>query len=152
MGEGPSRVLALLTACCYGATTIGPEACVCWEVVYDEEQVDVAPVDPASIEPWPEMCVDCAYRPDSPERSDDERYAHAEMLDELPHGDVPFWCHRGMRKVKEWRHPSGIVVQADGDYYEPPQRDGVPFQYDGTPARQCAGWATRHELAKRGAL
>lgn len=144
--DGPARVLARLLGCCYASVEDGPASCTCWEVVFDSDQVVVeTPVALGDIEPWPDMCGDCAYRPDSPERNGDERYDHGELLDELPDGEVPFWCHRGMRKVKEWRHPLGIVIAADGDYYVPVQADGVPYQTDGSPARQCAGWAARRK-------
>lgn len=147
-GDGAIRVLAKLVDCCIGSANGGPGACTCWEVEYDQEQTP--PGEPA-VEVWPSMCDDCAYRPDSPERQHDDRYV------EPPDNGEPFWCHRGMRKVRDWRHPAGIFVEADGDYYAPPGRyleaewlDGritrtaVPFQANGEPAKRCAGWAA-HE-------
>lgn len=129
--------------CCMGAAEYGFDRCTCWEPVYDLEQSTTPRPD---IEPGPatrsEMCVDCAFRPDSPERSGDERYDHADGdLSDLTH----FWCHQGIRKPIAWRHPAGITVTCDVDAYDPPVRiiDGepVPLKADSTPADRCAGFA-----------
>lgn len=143
------RVLAGLVSCCYGAAEDGPTACTCWEPEFelDQEPIDTTLV-PATRSA---MCADCAYRPDSPERSGDDRYMCASE-DGLP--DVPvastFWCHQGMRKPLRWRHPLGIVVECTGDFYKPPiaEIDGqaVPFKADGTPGDRCAGWAAHRRL------
>lgn len=147
---GALRILAKLADCCAGAIENGPVHCTCWEPEYDRRQV--AELKPPAIAAWPTMCDDCAYRSSSPENHGDDRYT------ERPeHGTQPFWCHRGMRKVVGWRHPAGIYIEADGDYYEPPgrmlvttkfagavaERTPVPYQADGQPAKQCAGWAAR---------
>jgi hypothetical protein len=135
------RVLVGLATCCIGAMEDGPASCTCWEVVYDREQ---SPINRAS-DPTTrsKMCEDCAYRPDSPERSEDDRYIQ-------PHEDpeVPFWCHQGMRKEIEYRHTTlGIVVPASGDFYKPPIREGVPYMADGSAGQRCAGWAAKRRQA-----
>lgn len=146
--DGAMRILTELAMCCLPAIEEGPSRCTCWETEYDEPQSEVG--NPA-IDVWPSMCDDCAFRPDSPERNGDDRYVE-------PHENEPFWCHRGMRKVTGWRHPAGIFVEADGDYYGPParilelpsgKRAAVPFRADGTPAQLCAGWSARQRAADR---
>lgn len=137
--------------CCYGSAEDGPSACTCWEPVYDLEQAPPAPtvamggdmpLDSYDIRTRAEMCADCAFRPDSPERQGDDRYNHAsdDELRELDH----FWCHQGMRKPVAYRHPYGITLTADHDAYDPPQRTvgniRVPFKADGTPGDRCAGF------------
>lgn len=135
------RQLAQLAHCCLGAAENGPGSCSCWEPEYDLEQsaelrTDLEPVN-ATV-----MCGDCAYRPDSPERTGDPRYSQ-------PPGTAhPFWCHAGMRKPLRWRHPAGITVEATTDGYEPPIRDGIPYRADGTPGARCAGWTARAEVAR----
>lgn len=139
-----ARALVALLGCCIDAAEEGPEACTCWEPEYDQEQ---QPIDRTTVPGTrATMCEDCAYRPDSPERTGDQRYSHTDPDDyDTPlalakRGDV-FWCHQGMRKPVRWRHPSGLTVDADVDAYAPPIREGVPFQADGQPGLRCAGWA-----------
>lgn len=154
------RLLAQLKECCLGAFEEGPQACTCWEPVYDHDQA--TPDETAVPTTRKSMCEDCAFAPGSPERSGDERYSHSdEDLTTLDN----FWCHQGMRKPIRWRHASlGIEVPADTDAYEPPRRilviDGekvaVPYKADGSPGERCAGWAAHqraraHELARSGA-
>jgi hypothetical protein len=114
--------------------------CTCWVPEYDLEQTEPTAAEPATRLV---MCSKCAYKPTSPERSGDPSYELSDS--ELPAGDVPFWCHEGMRKPLRWRHPLGIVIEATGDYYDPPMiLDGaqpVPYKADGTPGDRCAGWA-----------
>lgn len=134
-------VLVRMASCCYGAVEDGPSGCTCWTPVYDRDQ---ATPDPTVAPKVREQCDDCAFRSDSPERTGDDRYV---STDDVPVGQ-PFWCHRGMRKPVAWRHPAGIVVEVDGDFYEPPQRRvgrlGVPYKADGSPGDICAGWAARN--------
>lgn len=142
----PSSALRKLTElmhCCMGAATSGPDSCTCWEVVeWSDDQVD----PDTSIEPAvrTKMCADCAFRPDSPERSGDERYTGGDgTLFELDN----FWCHEGIRKPLRWRHRSGITIEvADVDDYTPVIIDGVPYKADGTPGDRCAGHAA-HQRA-----
>jgi hypothetical protein len=148
------RVLSRLTSCCEGAAYDGPTACTCWEAEYDAEQVP--PDEAAEPVTRAEMCADCAFRPDSPERSGDDRYEHSDGdLAGLDH----FWCHQGMRKPARWRHPLGITVEADVDAYNPPRRvrevDGervaVPYKANGSPGDRCGGFDAwkRLRLAER---
>jgi hypothetical protein len=123
--------------CCAGAAEWGPGRCTCWDPVYDLEQAE--PRTDEVPETRSQMCGDCAYRPDSPERQAD------------PYGMIGlpnFWCHRGMRRPKEWRHPDGRVRRADPANYQPPIVDGVAYRADGHPAARCGGWAAeQRELA-----
>lgn len=138
--EPVGRLLAELAHCCLGAVEGGPGSCTCWEPEYD---LDQAPIRPGQPTARTKMCDDCAFRPDSPERTGDDRYTHVgEDLAALPN----FHCHQGLRRPVRWRHPLGIVIEADTDGYAPPIRDGVPYKADGTPADMCAGWAA-HQLA-----
>lgn len=141
------RVLTQLAHCCLGAVEGGPVDCSCWEPVYDRDQQapDLAP-EPGTR---PAMCEDCAFRPDSPERTGDPNYSLSGeegygVLDLGPR--ETFWCHQGMRKPTAWRHATlGITVAASGDYYQPPLRERdaevVPYKADGSPGDRCAGWA-----------
>jgi len=122
--------------CCMGDAEDGPAHCTCWEPVYDLEQ---QPIDP-SIEPTTRRarCIDCAFRPDSPER------AQGDDVEALPN----FWCHQGIRRPIAYRHPDGRMrpVEDSADYRPPmgkvaPTGEQVPYRADGTPAERCAGWA-----------
>lgn len=135
--------------CCIQADERGPAACACWEPVYDLAQAEpdraVTPVTRSR------MCGDCAYRPESPEKTGDARYqGDPAELERLAREDR-FWCHTGMRQPVAWRHPNGALIpdRHDGNY-EPPVIDGVPFKADGTPGELCAGWdARRRALTAR---
>lgn len=155
-GETPApvaQILLGLASCCPGAVEEGPHACSCWDPVYDLEQQPSAEV----LQPGQrtEMCDDCAYRPDSPERNGSEEQEHSEpgALDDVARGPRPFWCHQGMRKPTAYKHATlGIVVPVDVDAYRPPmvELDGlrVPLKADGTAGDRCAGWlARRQQLA-----
>lgn len=127
--------------CCYGAAVYGPERCTCWEPVYDLEQRAPRPAAPAVR---PTACADCAYRPDSPERSGARGYAgDVDTLDELVEAGQPFYCHQGIRRPVRLRHPEGVEVDGHPADYDPPLVGGVPYRADGTPAEVCAGWAAR---------
>jgi hypothetical protein len=143
--------------CCYGRTVNGPTACTCWRPVYDHEQ---QPVDQTKLAELAaggppitraRMCADCAYRPNSPEKSGDPTYAgDAETLEALAVKAERFWCHEGMRIPTKWIHPSGAEAPGHAGSYKPPTDTalGVPFRADGTPAELCAGWdARRRALA-----
>lgn len=75
-------------------------------------------------------CVDCAFRPDSPEH-ENFRTMEGIMLSVVD--DVPFYCHQGMH------------VTADGRYI-PHNRDakGAPV---GHPV--CAGWRAARAKVER---
>lgn len=126
----PRDNLIQYVVCCAGAAMGGARGCTCWEPVYDLQQFP--PDTSIEHETRTVMCGDCAYRPDSPEREGDP-YA---LLD-LP----SFWCHKGIRRPKEWRHPDGRVRAGDPADYQPPIVGEVPYRADGRPAAQCGGWA-----------
>jgi hypothetical protein len=133
--------------CCIGAAEEGVDACTCWEPIYDLEQQPTIAISVDHIRTRDEMCADCAFRPDSPERQGDERYNQNsdEALRALDH----FWCHQGMRKPVAYRHTHyGITLEADHDAYDPPKvivgagddRIAVPFKASGAPGDRCAGF------------
>jgi hypothetical protein len=124
-----------------GSAVNGPTGCTCWKAVYDQDQAapqrDIEPVARA------EMCVDCAFRPGSPERSNDPDALDEELLDDLVYSGKPFWCHQGMRRPVRYEHSSGAVVEASPLEYAPPQEGDRPYKADGRPADLCAGWMAR---------
>lgn len=150
------RGLAIIVAgspwsCCPAADSKGPLACTCWRPVYDRDQSDPDPkavvglaLGEVELPQRPLMCGDCAYRPDSPERTGDAQYNSSPgELDRLARAER-FFCHDGMRKPVAWRHPCGlrIATVSDGDY-QPPIVEGVPYRADGRPGLLCAGWHAR---------
>lgn len=120
--------------CCTGAWLDGAPGCTCWVPAFDREQQRADP--DRRVTTRSKQCVDCAYRPDSPEMKADP-YALLDL--------DSFWCHQGMRRPKEWRHPDGRVRPGDPGDYQPPMVGGVAYRADGHPAQRCAGWA-RHRL------
>jgi hypothetical protein len=126
--------------CCMGAAVWGPQSCTCWRPVYDVEQ---QPPRPGASDCQPRPCADCAYRPGSPERADDEQVAGDQAtLDRLVVSGQPFYCHAGMRREIALVHePTGVRVDRGPESYAPPTVDGVPFRADGAPALLCGGWA-----------
>lgn len=136
-------------ACCEGSGISGPRFCTCWRQVYDLEQTRPDPMAvkllAAGIEPVTRktMCGDCAYRPDSPERTGLSGYVGDAAELERIAAEAQFWCHQGMRRAVAWRHPSGVEVTGHPAGYQPPVVDGVPYQADGRPGELCAGWAAR---------
>lgn len=120
--------------CCAGAAARGPQSCTCWTPIFDLEQAP--PRTELEVETRPKECGDCAYKPGSPEREADP-YA----LMDLPN----FFCHRGIRRPKEWRHPDGRVRPGDPANYMPPIVAGIPYRADGRPAARCGGWAASQE-------
>lgn len=144
--------------CCIGAAEYGKRRCTCWERVYDVEQkpwcgdATRLPVRRAT------MCVDCAYRDDSPEANGDPNQEHSDPgdLDEVALG-AEFVCHQGMRRVVKLVHPSGLEYVPKGMWYDPPHRPGprdsrlaaIPLKADGTPADLCRGVQCRREALDR---
>jgi hypothetical protein len=148
---GPSHAVKLprlSSACCYGYAMDGPQACTCWESVFDLEQAEPIIGPPA---PRPARCRDCAWNPDSPERNNGAGYgATGGELIELAYDSVPFFCHQGIRRSLFLRHPRHRNQIADHPAsYRPPIVDGVPYKANGEPADICAGWtaARRRALA-----
>lgn len=137
-------------ACCMGAAMRGPNSCTCWQPVYDLDQADPDPnavqLLAGGIEPntRTQMCVDCAYRPGSPEKSGDPTYqGDGDELERIAREDR-FWCHQGTRRPVRWVHPSGVEVPGHPGSYRPPIIGAVPYKADGSPSDLCAGWAARH--------
>ncbi len=146
MGEGHDLPDAGQGMCCMGAAALGPTRCTCWTRVYDQPQ---APPCEGPMRVRDRMCDDCAFRPDSPERSGDARYQHSseEELAELAFEH--FACHQGMRRVLRVVHPSGVAVESIDGAYAPPNAC-APTRADGTPAELCAGWWAARQRMERG--
>lgn len=140
------------STCCMGAIHDGPSACTCWVPVFNAEQQppdeETAHLLAAGIKPSVRpggMCGNCAYRPDSPEKTGDPNYhGDADQLEAWAANGDRFWCHDGLLTVTEWVHePSGTRIPATTQTYTPPQRDGVPYRTDGNAGYLCAGWDAR---------
>lgn len=137
--------------CCMGAAVYGPGRCTCWEPVYDQEQA------PPDLEAPPnlakECCDDCAYRVDSPERSGAEGYQNNEAgdLEAMAASEKGiFYCHKGMRRIVKYRHPSGVEIDAHPAEYRPAQSGCQAFKADGSPADVCAGWLAEARKERHG--
>lgn len=143
--------LGLAIPCCDGVAFRGSYACTCWIPVYDRHQA-AALMGESRIRET--MCADCAFRPASPERSGDTRYAHAGDgdLDELPHRmEATFYCHQGMRRIVAYIHgTTGYVhrVETDG-YYAPLELGDRAYKANGAPAEVCAGFHAARALILR---
>lgn len=132
--------------CCESAVYRGLAHCTCWEPIYDVAQMP--PMTDTVPGVMTEKCHDCAFRPGSPERSDeylrDELYA-------LPAKGEPFWCHQGLRQPARWRHKTlGLEVPGDPADWQPPIVDGVPYLADGRAGNLCAGWVALRLAAVQG--
>lgn len=128
--------LPQFTYCCYGAVDGGARFCTCWTPVWDLEQQE--PDLTARVPTRGRPCDDCAYREGSPERKTD-----AYALLDLP----VFWCHKGMRRPRSWRHPDGRVRPGYPADYQPVfharpdvAERKVPYKANGQPALRCGGW------------
>jgi hypothetical protein len=110
------------------------------------EVVEGLPQIPVPVQ----MCGDCAYRGDSPEKRGEDGYAgNAELLERLAAEGEPFYCHAGIRLRVGWAHPSGVgFAPAKGDY-DPPIVGAVPYQADGSPGFVCGGWLLRAATLRR---
>lgn len=130
--------------CCMGSAVYGPTRCTCWEIEYDQPQ---QPLSEAETVTRSEMCADCAFRPDSPERTGDERYNHSDDISVLTEPGRTFVCHQGMRRAIALIHPDDstrISLEHLGSY-KPTLKEGLAYKADGTPADRCTGWAARSE-------
>ena len=129
--------------CCMGSAVYGPGRCTCWVTEYDQPQ---APQVEGPMRVRDRMCADCAFRPGSPERSGDQRYAHSDEdgLEDALRGE--FACHQGMHRRVRLVHPSGAVLELGEMCYAPPNPNR-PARADGTPAELCAGWAAARRTA-----
>ena len=124
--------------CCAGSAFRGPGDCTCWEPVFDRIQDLIVAGPPETRR---EMCGDCAFRKDSPER----------RRGEDPGALGSFWCHQGVRRAIAYVHPDGRrreVAEPDGVPldYQPVQRPGLIFRADGQPGQRCAGWARANRV------
>ena len=123
------------------------DRCACWEPVYDVD--DALPMLSERPAVRTVMCGDCAFRPDSPERNGDPRYGNSspEELEEIVAGDAPFYCHKGMRRIVRFVHPTGAVyVPPTG--FDPQIYNGGAYKANGRPADLCAGFVqARLDLA-----
>jgi hypothetical protein len=143
-------------ACCMGSAMQGAKGCTCWRAEHDVVQQPLRrELVARGLRPRGAMCPDCAFRPGSPERRGDARFAHSgegELEDLAAHHR--FTCHMGTRRRLALVHPSGTRVEGGPGDYDPPIEGGIPFKADGTPADLCAGWiAARKALdAERAAL
>lgn len=127
--------------CCHGAAIRGPAACTCWTAIYDVDQAQPRPLtEPGDLQPRPQMCGDCAFRKDSPERADEWS---EEALLALADAGQPFWCHDGMRRPTHWAHPDGRTISGDPADWHPAKLGAIPYRADGRPALLCAGWTAR---------
>lgn len=127
--------------CCIGDAVYGSGRCTCWESVYDAEQAD--PIE-SVLKVRSEMCADCAFRPDSPERSGDVRYRNSDGLSDLLESGRTFACHQGMRRRVALVHPDGSRISLEHlGSYAPAVSEGWAFRADGSPADICAGWDSR---------
>lgn len=144
--EDPDRWPADFFPCCWGvAIYFDLSRCQCWEPVYADAQAAPQLVDgPADCPTQTAMCGDCAFRKDSPERS--EEWTEESLL-RLADTGAPFWCHDGMRVPVAFRHPVLGEVPADPAGYTPAVVAGVPYRADGTPGLLCSGWAHRASRA-----
>lgn len=136
-----------MLGCCEGAAYRGLSGCTCWEPIWNvEQQPPRLPVEPEQLMPRARLCGDCAFRKDSPERATE--YKQETLLGLADRGE-PFWCHDGMRRPEQWRHPaSGVVIDGDTADWQPAIVHAVPFRADGRPALLCAGWAARAARAR----
>lgn len=104
---------------CYGCALDGPEACYEFNL---PSEVHAACVDEArrlAAARAGEPCHDCAFRPGSPERREDD------MIERLVRSAKPFRCHQAM--------------PLDGRGRVPMLGDFAPLDPDAYPV--CAGWA-----------
>lgn len=137
--------------CCMGYAANGHGGCTCWDPVYDQK---TKKHDGSMPGQRTTMCHDCAYRKGSPERTGQEGYQGSEEDLELAAlKGQPFYCHQGTAKTLQYRHPSGMTIEAHpADYdWRIVERAGVrfPLKADGSAQSICAGYlAKRRALAK----
>ncbi len=141
--NNPQRLIDLTPElpCCYGHAMNGPAGCTCWRAVYN---VDAEPMRAGPMGRRQQMCADCAYRPDSPERQATTGAAcSAEEPGGLPVVPGVFVCHQGMKVQIGVRHestgvfvaePPGVVASYDGRTWA-----GRAWKANGEPADLCAG-------------
>ena len=127
--------------CCASVAYQGLDHCTCWDPVYARVHEPIVAGPPETRR---EMCGDCAFRRNSPER----------RRGEDPEGLGNFWCHQGVRRAIAYVHPDGrrrAVVDDEGVPmgYDPVPRPGLIFRADGQPGQRCAGWARANRVWRR---
>jgi hypothetical protein len=130
--------------CCVGNDVYGPERCTCWVPVFDLEQStelqEIA--SPLDCDERDKLCGDCAFRPDSPERSDNDGFTEDTLFDMTRSGGRQmFFCHQGVRRAIRYEHPDGRVIEAGPGDYQPVYTGPVPHRADGRAGEVCAGYA-----------
>lgn len=143
--------------CCYGAIFRGPGGCTCWEPVHVPRS---APLPPTDLVARDQRCVDCAFRPDSPERADGTLDRVLDQIEDHP--GRPFFCHQGLTPIVEYRHPSGAVYRPQDlpsaaglppmDYQPRLNSAGRPCRDDGSQQDVCAGWVAEVRRSGREGL
>lgn len=125
--------------CCWTAAETDGKACECWEEIYWPPPTPDILAGPMATRT--RLCHDCAYRPGSPERAEED----GEQLDAVLY--QPFTCHQGMPVLVGYRHPQidGLSMLARGlhdrDNFGPVTRGAQAWKANGSPAELCAGWA-----------
>lgn len=131
--------------CCIGNDVYGPDRCTCWTPVFELDQQQPQPPQRAEdITVRGQMCDDCAFRKNSPERVAD--FLEEELFG-LAEQRKPFYCHDGMRRPAHWLHPDGRRIEGSTADWQPPIVAGLPYRADGRPGMLCAGWAARASRA-----
>jgi hypothetical protein len=133
---------------CWDACAPDGSDCAAWEPIYWPEPTEDA------LQHGPEplrarSCTDCAYRPGSPERRDNDG-GLPESFDPLR----PFHCHDGMPGLVGWAHPNlnacilaRMLPSAQDGFltgptdYRPILHGPRGWRADGRPLVVCAGWA-----------
>lgn len=136
-------------ACCWTAVQTEGTDCSCWEPIYSATPTRDVQAGPPAVRD--SMCHDCAYRPGSPERT--EQGGGQLDVDRRR----PFVCHQGMPvllgyTVPSWQGNDGVwqtgafcVVARlvhDRDNFGPITRGPTAWKTDGTLADVCGGWAS----------
>lgn len=122
--------------CCMSAAVTGGEQCTCWVPVYDRLAM---PVQEGPPDVRASRCDTCAYRQGSPEWTANEGRPDYGARQR-------FYCHDDMPCIIGWRHPSGVVLEAQQGAFDPTIVADRSFRYDGRPATLCAGWARTNRL------
>jgi hypothetical protein len=152
-GRGLALTLSHAWKCCPAARAEGMTSCTCWQPVYDVDQVTPSletvcalALGQTELRVRDGMCGDCAYRPDSPEKTGSPDFQGSPAELDRRARESRFFCHDGFRQPIAWRHPYGLRIATPlcGDY-QPPFYDGIPYQADGQPGLLCAGWSARRK-------
>lgn len=117
-----SENIALLDMPDSGDTVAGCIECqTLWEPFDPAALCD--PDDPHSA--FKQMCDNCAFRPDSPERQDPEGWTA--LIESMGYRGIPFMCHKGLP----------LSSEEGQSHVHPVLEDGRP---DFERERPCRGW------------